>query len=102
MFVLFGFRRLYLKSRVPDCQSGDPGAIRGSRIFLICRAPALRRTISKIEQAQGSTEATCHFYGPMAELQYALVLGTSAKDMWVEIPLGLPFASARNSATAVL
>ena len=31
VFVLFGFKRLYLKSRVPDCQSGDPGAIPGSR-----------------------------------------------------------------------
>jgi hypothetical protein len=31
VFVLFGFKRLYLKSRVPDCQSGDSGAIPGSR-----------------------------------------------------------------------
>ena len=34
VFVLFGFKRLYLKSRVPDCQSGDPGAIPGSCRFL--------------------------------------------------------------------
>ena len=75
MFVLFG---------LSDCISRAEYLIANQEIRVRFRAVAnmprasLRRRVSKTHQAQGGTEAACHFNPPMVELEDTLVLETSA------------------------
>src|SRR5436190_18043866 len=49
------------KSRMPECQSGDAGAIPADRtIFFNTAGASLRSSVSKTGRARGSTETLCH------------------------------------------
>ena len=54
--------RSSFKSRMPECQSGDAGAIPADRtIFFNTAGASLRSRVSKTPRARGSTETLCHF-----------------------------------------
>ena len=100
MFVLFGLSDCI--SRAEYLIANQEIRVRFPAVANMPRA-SLRRRVSKTHQAQGGTEAACHFNPPMVELEDTLVLETSAFVREGANPSGrTTFATVPSVATGAL